>query len=156
MITELNKIKDKATLTIEERVELYKKIFKDSPALPIVQGFTVHTDKLEALEAIRGVNTDLADAYMVSIPVITVWVRDDNYVPETGEIYLTEPDLESFLHQFRHHLQNIERKYERRGLTAEGLNGLFYKIPYEKCIYRLRGEDDARAWSKFLIDTLKS
>lgn len=152
MINELQKIKDKVTLTIAERVELYKKIFKDSPALPIVQGFTVHTDKLEALEAIRAVNTALADAYMVSIPVITVWVRDDNYVPETGEIYLTEPDIESFLHQFRHHLQNIERKYERRGLTAEGLNGLFYKIPYEKCIYRLRGEDDARAWSKFLIE----
>jgi hypothetical protein len=152
MITELNKIKDKATLTIAERVELYKKIFKDSPALPIVQGYIPHTDKLEALEAIRGVNTALADAYMVSIPVITVWVRDDNYVPETGEIYLTEPDLESFLHQFRHHLQNIERKYERRGLTAEGLDRAFHKIPYEKCIYRLRGEDDARAWSKFLIE----
>ena len=155
MINELQKIKDKVTLTIEERVELYKKIFKDSPALPIVQGFTVHTNKLQALEDIRAVNTALADAYMVSIPVITVWVRDDNYVPETGEIYLTEPDLESFLHQFRHHLQNIERKYERRGLTAEGLNGAFYKVPYEKCIYRLRGEDDARAWSKFLVDTLK-
>ncbi len=155
MIQELNKIKDKATLSIAERVELYKKIFKDSPALPIVQNYIVHTDKLEALEAIRDVNTALADAYRVSIPVITVWVRDDSYVPETGEIYLTEPDIESFLHQFRHHLQNIERKYERRGLTAEGLNGLFYKIPYEKCIYRLRGEDDARAWSKFLVDTLK-
>lgn len=33
--------------------------------------------------------------------------HDDNYVQATGEIYLTEPDLESFLHQFRHHLQNI-------------------------------------------------
>lgn len=152
MITELNKIKDKATLTIEERVELYKKIFKDSPALPVVQGYIPHTDKLEALEAIREVNTALSDAYMVSIPVITVWVRDDSYVPETGEIYLTEPDLESFLHQFRHHLQNIERKYERRGLTVEGLDRAFHKIPYEKCIYRLRGEDDARAWSKFLIE----
>ena len=156
MIQELNKIKDKVTLTIEERVELYKKIFKDSPALPIVKGYTPHTDKLEALEALRVVNTALADVYMVSIPVITVWVRDDSYVPETGEIYLTEPDLECFLHQFRHHLQNIERKYERRGLTAEGLSREYHKIPYEKCIYRLRGEDDARAWSKFLIDTLKS
>lgn len=155
MIQELNKIKNKATLTIEERVALYKKIFKDSPALPIVQGFIVHTDKLEALEAIRELNTALADAYMVSIPVITVWVRDDSYVPETGEIYLTEPDLESFLHQFRHHLQNIERKYERRGLTVEGLNGAFHKVPYEKCIYRLRGEDDARAWSSFLVEGIK-
>jgi hypothetical protein len=139
-------------MTIAERLKLYKKIFKDCKALPFVQGFTMPTNKLEALEAIRTLNTDLSDAYRVSIPVITVWVRDDSYVPETGEIYLTEPELEPFLHQFRHHLQNIERKYERRGLTTED-DRVLSKIPYEDCIYRLRGEDDARAWAKFLIDS---
>jgi hypothetical protein len=142
-------------LNIDERVELYRKLFKDSIAIEPVRDFMqvgFKLDKLEALEAIRGLNTRLSDLYMVSIPVITVWVRDSSYVPETGEIYLTEPDLEDFLHQFRHHLQNIERKYERRGLTAEGLDNQYYKIPYEKCMYRLRGEDDARAWAKFLIE----
>lgn len=142
-------------LTIEDRVALYKNIFKDSIAIVPVREFIqagASVDRLEALEAIRGLNTALSDLYMVSIPVITVWVRDNSYVPETGEIYLTEPDLEDFLHQFRHHLQNIERKYERRGLTAEGLEAKFYKVPYEKCIYRLRGEDDARAWARFLIE----
>ena len=138
-------------MTIEERVKLYKELFKECKALPLVQGFIMPVDKLEALEAIRELDTALAEAYMVSLPVITVWVRDDNYVAATGEIYLTEPDLEAFLHQFRHHLQNVERKYERRGLTAEGLNGAFYRVPYEKCIYKLYGEDDARAWAKFLI-----
>lgn len=155
MILELNKIKDKEVLTIEERVELYKKIFKDSRAIELVRAFLqegVIVDRLGALEAIRELNTALSDMYMVSLPVITVWVRDNSYVPETGEIYLTEPEPEEFLHQFRHHLQNVERKYERRGLTAEGLNGLFHKVPYEKCLYRLRGEDDARAWARFLIE----
>jgi hypothetical protein len=152
MLTELQRIKDKPTLTIEERVELYKKIFKDSRAIDPVKAFVMPTDRIGALEAIRELNTTLADLYMVSLPVITCWVRDDNYVSATGEIYLTEPELEPFLHQFRHHLQNVERKYERRGLTAEGLNGAFYKVPYEKCIYKLYGEDDARAWSTFLID----
>lgn len=151
MITELYKIKNKSTLSIDERVELYNKIFKDSIAIEPVKAFILPVDRLGALEAIRELNTTLADLYKISLPVITCWVRDDNYVPATGEIYLTEPDLEAFLHQFRHHLQNVERKYERRGLTAEGLSKEFHKVPYEKCLYKLYGEDDARAWAKFLI-----
>lgn len=139
-------------MTIAQRVKLYKKIFKECKALEAVKSFTMSEDKLEALEAIRKLNTDLSDAYMVSIPVITVWVRDSSYVPETGEIYLTEPELEAFLHQFRHHLQNVERKYERRGLTTEG-NMEQAQIPYKDCIYRLRGEDDAIAWAKYLIES---
>ena len=141
-------------MSIQERVSLYKKIFKECMALPLVQSFVMPVEKIEALEAIRSLNTELADAYMVSIPVITVWVRDNSYVPETGEIYLTEPELEAFLHQFRHHLQNVERKYERRGLTTEG-DLEQAKVPYTECIYNLRGEDDAVAWSKFLIDSIK-
>ena len=141
-------------MRIQERVNLYKKIFKECKALPLVQSFVMPVEKIEALEAIRSLNTELADAYMVSIPVITVWVRDNSYVPETGEIYLTEPELEAFLHQFRHHLQNVERKYERRGLTTEG-DLEQAKVPYTECIYNLRGEDDAVAWSKFLIDSIK-
>ena len=156
MLLELRRIeKSKSPLSIEERVVAYKKFFRNSIAIDPVKKVMqagIPTNKLEALKQIRELNTVLADAYMVSIPVITVWVRDNSYVPETGEIYLTEPELEAFLHQFRHHLQNVERKYERRGLTAEGLNGAFYKLPYEKCIYSMRGEDDAIAWSKFLIE----
>ena len=139
-------------MRIQDRVKLYKKIFKECKALPLVQGFVMPVGKIEALEAIRALNTELADAYMVSLPVITVWVRDNSYVPETGEIYLTEPELEPFLHQFRHHLQNVERKYERRGLTTEG-NLEQAQIPYKDCIYNLRGEDDAVAWSQFLIES---
>lgn len=137
-------------MEIAERIELYKIIFRECKALEAVRDFIIPDNRLEALEAIRKLNTDLAEAYMVSIPVITVWVRDNSYIPETGEIYLTEPELEPFLHQFRHHLQNVERKYERRGLTTEGKLGQA-KIPYEDCLYMLRGEDDAIAWSKFLV-----
>lgn len=142
-------------MKIKERVELYKQKFPDCRAIEPVKNFVMPVDKLEALEAIRELNTTLSDLYMVSVPTITVWVRDDSYVQATGEIYLTEPELESFLHQFRHHLQNVERKYERKGLTAEGYNALFYSIPYTDCEYRMYGEDDARAWAKFLIDLCK-
>ena len=144
-------------MRIGDRVKLYKDIFKDCKALEPVKAVMeagIHTAKLEALEQIRGLNTALSDAYMVSIPVIIVWVRDNSYVPETGEIFLTEPDLEAFLHQFRHHLQNVERKYERRGLTVEDKKDLA-KVPYEDCIYNMRGEDDAVAWARMLIEEAK-
>ena len=141
-------------MNIEERAELYSKIFKSCKALPIVNSFIQPIDKIQALEAIRKLNTDLADAYMVPLPVITCWVRDDNYVPATQEIYLTEPELKAFLHQFRHHLQNIERRYERRLLLVEDLRGVDPKIPYKDCIYNMYGEDDARAWVKFILDSI--
>ena len=64
---------------------------------------------------------------------------------------LLRPDLKDFLHCFRHHLQNIERRYERRGLTTEGNQDLAL-LPYQDCIYKLRGEDDAQAWAEMLVD----
>lgn len=141
-------------MLIVDRISLYNKYWGSCKAAEPVKKLLqsgIPVDKLEALEAIRGLNTELSDLYMVEIPVITCWVRDSNYVPETREIYLTEPDLKDFLHQFRHHLQNIERRYERRGLTTEGDQELAL-IPYQDCLYKLRGEDDAIAWSTMLIN----
>jgi len=139
-------------MEIKKRVELYKSLFGENcKALEAVKGFILPVDRLEALEAIRGLNTELSNLYMVSLPTLTVWVRDDNYVAATGEIYLTEPELEGFLHQFRHHLQNVERKYERRGLTTEGKLELA-GIPYKDTVYKMYGEDDAIALSKFVIE----
>ena len=105
-------------MKVRERVEKYKEVFPECKAIEPVRQFIaskayVVGSDLEKLEAVRELNTELSDLYQVSIPVITVWVRDDSYVAATGEIYLAEPSLENFLHQFRHHLQNIERKYER-------------------------------------------
>ena len=37
----------------------------------------------------------IRDRYSVEIPVITAWVRDDNYVHSTKEIFLGEPSLEA-------------------------------------------------------------
>ena len=142
---------------IEDRVSLYKSYWSDCKAVEPVRKLLkagVPVDKLEALEAIRALDTELSDLYMVEIPVITCWVRDSNYVPETREIYLTEPDLKDFLHCFRHHLQNIERRYERSGLTTEGNQDLAL-LPYQDCIYKLRGEDDAVAWSTMLLEVCR-
>ena len=84
-------------MIIADRIALYEKLYKGSEAITEVKkviddGFYTK-DGLEALEALRSLNTELSDLYQVSIPVITVWVRDNNYVAATGEIYLAEPDL---------------------------------------------------------------
>lgn len=143
-------------MKIADRVKQYKKLFgADCKALQAVKEFTLPLDRFGALEAIRELNTTLSDLYMVSIPTLTVWVRDNSYVAATGEIYLTEPELEGFLHQFRHHLQNVERKYERRGLTTEGKLELA-RVPYEDTIYKMYGEDDAVAWSKWLVQEVQN
>ena len=86
------------------------------------------------------------------IPVITCWVRDDNYAASTKEIYLGEPDLEGFLHQFRHHLQNEARVQERKLLLVEDNIEVDYRIPFKEIVYNLYGEDDAKAWSKFILE----
>lgn len=146
-------------MQIQERVKLYKRLFKDAKAVEAVKEFLGKYNlsamyPLDKLEAIRWLNTELGDLYQISLPVITCWVRDNSYVPETQEIYLTEPDLEGFLHQWRHHLQNIERRYERRGLTVESKLE-YHKIPYEDTVYRLRGEDDAVVWSMVIPELAK-
>lgn len=91
-----------------ERVESYKVMFKECKALEpvsmaLAKGYKSATP-LQRLEIIRELDTELAEVYSVEIPVITAWVRDDNYVHSTKEIFLGEPSLEGFLHQFRHHL----------------------------------------------------
>lgn len=140
-------------MSIQDRINFYVVEFHSSVAIEPVKEYLSHPaeDRIEDLERVRKLGTELADMYQVEMPVITCFVRDNNYVPETREIYLAEPELEGFLHQFRHHLQNIERRYERRGLCTEGIKGTPYDMPYTDCVYALRGEDDAIAWSKAII-----
>lgn len=67
-----------------ERVESYKVLFKECKALEpvstaLAKGYKSATP-LQRLEIIRELDTELAEVYSVEIPVITAWVRDDNYV----------------------------------------------------------------------------
>ncbi len=145
-------------MTIEDRVELYKKILNTTDIVKCIKTIICDgyydADKIEKLELIRKLNTALTSLYSVTIPVITVWVRDDNYIDATQEIYLLEPTIEGFLHQFRHHLQNIEQRQDIKGLTVDGkLKNA--KIPYTNTIYTKYGEDDAIAWSKMLMELVE-
>lgn len=97
-------------MTIEERVELYKSLYKECKALEPVA------------------NT-LAKGYKQA-----------------------DPDLEAFLHQFRHHLQNEARELSRKYLLMEDDPKADYRIPYREANSMLYGEDDAVAWSRFLIE----
>lgn len=143
-------------MTIEERVKLYKELFPDCKALEPVahtlgKGFK-QGSPLQRLELLRELDTELAEAYNVVIPVITCWVRDDNYVRATKEIYLGEPTLEGFLHQFRHHLQNEARLEKRSLLLVEDNKDIDSRLPYKEAVSTLEGEDDARSWSRFIIE----
>lgn len=145
-------------MTVEERVKLYKEIFKDCKALEPVsmvyaKGYKGATP-LQRLELIRELDTELAELYSVWIPVITCFTRDDNYVQATREIFLGEPDLEGFLHQFRHHLQNEAREQERKYLLVEDNKDLDYKIPYKEATHPFYGEDDALSWSKMIMESI--
>lgn len=139
-----------------ERVESYKVLFKECKALEpvsmaLAKGYKSATP-LQRLEIIRELDTELAEVYSVEIPVITAWVRDDNYVHSTKEIFLGEPSLEGFLHQFRHHLQNKAREPQYKYLLVENDPKADYRIPYKDCMYRMYGEDDARAWARMVIE----
>ena len=80
-------------MTIQERVELYKSLFPECRAIKaykqiiIAKGFR-NASQQEKIELIRELDTVLAGAYNVTIPVITFFVRDDNYVKATKEIFL--------------------------------------------------------------------
>lgn len=119
-----------------ERVESYKVLFKECKALEpvstaLAKGYKSATP-LQRLEIIRELDTELAEVYSVEIPVITAWVRDDNYVHSTKEIFLGEPSLEGFLHQFRHHLQNKARepqyKYLLQKMWEHGAQGEYFSF----------------------------
>jgi hypothetical protein len=144
-------------MTIEKRIELYKRLFPECKALdPVKKACAKGFEKaspLQRLELIRELDTELADVYKVWIPVITCWVRDNSYVRATKEIFLGEPELEGFLHQFRHHLQNEARAESRKLLLVEENLKIDYRIPYNEAIHTLEGEDDAIAWSRFLIES---
>ena len=139
-----------------ERVESYKVLFKECKALEpvstaLAKGYKSATP-LQRLEIIRELDTELAEVYSVEIPVITAWVRDDNYVHSTKEIFLADPELEAFLHQFRHHLQNEARELSRKYLLMEDDPQADYRITYREANSMLYGEDDAVAWSRFLME----
>lgn len=151
-----NEAKGGVIVDLIERVESYKVLFKECKALEpvsmaLAKGYKSATP-LQRLEIIRELDTELADVYSVEIPVITAWVRDDNYVHSTKEIFLGEPSLEGFLHQFRHHLQNKAREPQYKYLLVEDDPKADYRIPYKDCMYRMYGEDDARAWARMVIE----
>lgn len=145
-------------MTIEERVKLYKDLFPECKALEPVSHIMAkgYKDKypLDKLQLLRELDTELAEVYNIFIPVVTAWVRDSSYVSATKEIYLGEPDLEAFLHQFRHHLQNEAREQSRKLLLVEDKADVDHRIPYKEATSTLYGEDDAVAWARMIMENL--
>lgn len=62
----------------------------------------------EALEVLRDLASELADIYEVPTPA--VGYGNNLYSPESEHISVTHPSLVSFLHEFRHHMQQYGRQ----------------------------------------------
>lgn len=144
-------------MTIEERIEKYRYLFRSCKAIKPVgdilrKGFNDSIGITQRMELLRELDTELAEAYNVRIPVLTFFVRDNSYVFQTKEIFLGEPDLEAFLHQFRHHLQNEAREQSRKLLLVEDDPKKDYRLPYKDTVLVMSGEDDAIAWSRMILD----
>lgn len=144
-------------MKIEKRVILYTELFTAckafKPVFEIVdKGYTEHAGYIQRLELIRELGTMLTKAYKVNIPVIVCGVRDANYVRETKEIYLGEPDLEDFLHQFRHHLQNEAKDPKKKYILVENSTKIDPQLPFKDTIYTMPGEDDALSWVKMIMN----
>ena len=69
---------------------------------------------------------------------------------------LTKPDLEAFLHQYRHHLQNEAREQGKKLLLVEDKTEVDSRIPYKEAVSTFYGEDDAVAWARMVMESAES
>ena len=145
-------------MRVSDRVSLYKSLFPACKAVePVAEAYnTLEGDPpvIECIEALRGLATKLTQLYKVTIPTVTFFVRDHNYVACTNEIFLGSVDLKAFLREYRFHLQNEARKYEKRYLLLEDREDLDISLPFTDTELLMYGADDAEAWAQMLIENV--
>lgn len=147
-------------MTIADRVELYKSLFPDCKAVtPVAEAYSkleIAASVIDSIEIIRELTTKLTQAYEVTIPTVTFFVRDHSYVACTDEIFLGSIDLKAFLREYRFHLQNEGRKYEKRYLLLERREDMDIRLPFTDTESLMYGADDAEAWALMLIESLST
>ena len=143
-------------MQINERVELYERLYKNckaiKPVVALLDNFS-GANPLKQLELLRETLSQLIskDGYNCYCPTLTLWVRCSNYVAQTYEIYLAEPDIRDFLVMFRFHLQRIARDPEREDVLIEDNDGINLRLLYSEGVHTLPGWDDALAWAEMVI-----
>lgn len=146
-------------MRILERVELYRRLALGAKAeAPVakaagalsIEGLAIY----EQIEILRELATDLTQVYKVTIPTVTFFVRDSSYCSYTDEIFLGSINLKAFLREYRFHLQNEARKYDKRYLLLDGREDLDVKIPFKDAESLMYGADDAEAWAVMLIENI--
>ena len=143
-------------MLIEDRIELYKSLFPECKALtPVAEAYRKlksAASVIDSMEIIRELATRFTQLYKVTIPTVTFFVRDHSYVACTDEIFLGSVDLEAFLREYRFHLQNEARKYDKRYLLLEEREDLDIMLPFTDTESPMYGADDAEAWAQMLIE----
>lgn len=147
-------------MLIEDRIELYKNLFPESKALtPVAEAYSKLKSAasiIDSIEIIRELATRLTQLYKITIPTVTFFVRDHSYVACTDEIFLGSIDLKAFLREYRFHLQNEARKYDKRYLLLEEREDLDIMLPFTDTESPMYGSDDAEAWALMLIESLSA
>lgn len=145
-------------MTIAERVELYKSLYKNCKALvpvaEIIGGFDDKTP-IERLEALRDCTTKLVSKegyYGAICPTVTAFYQPTTYVRATNEIMVSEPDIKDFLRMFRLHLQNMARDPAKEDLLIEGNDGVTKQVLFKEAESKLYGWDDCVAWADMVIE----
>ena len=148
-------------MTIAERVELYKKLYKECkavvPVAEIVGGFESATP-LTRLDRLRECTTKLVgkDGYYGCIcPTVTAFYQPTTYVRATNEIMVSEPDIKDFLRMFRLHLQNMARDPAKEDLLIEGNEGITKQVLFKEAECKLYGWDDAVAWADMILEVIE-
>ncbi len=147
-------------MLIEDRIDLYKSLFPECKALtPVAEAYSKLKNAasvIDSIEIIRELATRLTQLYKVTIPTVTFFVRDHSYVAYTDEIFLGSIDPEAFLREYRFHLQNEARKYDKRYLLLEEREDLDIMLPFTDTESPMYGSDDAEAWALMLIESLSA
>lgn len=147
-------------MLIEDRIELYKSLFSKCKAqAPVAEAYSKLKSAASVIgniEIIRELATRLTQLYKVTIPTVTFFVRDHSYVACTDEIFLGSIDLKAFLREYRFHLQNEARKYDKRYLLLEDREDLDIRLPFTDTESPMYGADDAEAWAIMLIESLST
>lgn len=144
-------------MRIAERIELYERLYKSCKAVEpvaLIMGSFEGATPLGRLDLLRDCVSRLVakQCYHCYCPVITCWVRCSNYVGQTFEIYLSEPDIRDFLQMFRFHLQRLARDPKQEDLLIEGNEGITKRLLFSEAEHTLEGWDDAQAWAQMVLD----
>lgn len=99
------------------------------------------------------------DAFKISFrydPTTVAKVKElaeRRYLPEDRAWEIPAHELPALIEKVGlNNIKSEEREPQYKYLLVENDPKADYRIPYKDCMYRMYGEDDARAWARMVIE----